>query len=112
MAAKYLAASHDHNGEYYWTDTLYGKPWPTDEIEALWHMIPGDFTIEWVAPTMCFVIKNMETPQRLGRFMMYANQTIPAAHAFDFGLWVRVFQSLLQERDLSIVSPRSLDLKE
>lgn len=91
---------------------LRGKPFPPDDVEALWHMVPGDFSVEYVAATHTFVIKdlaNLKPPPR-GRFMSIVGlRTIPAGRSFDYQVWVDVFKSLCAEAAAATLSAQNID---
>ena len=38
--------------------TLYGEPFPSEELQALWHMWPDRITIHWVPGLSQFVVYN------------------------------------------------------
>lgn len=88
---------------------LYDRTFPPDDVEALWHMVPGDFTIEWVTATSTFVIKSSHEWDRTG---VNGVQTIHAKDSFDFERWMAAFRALMPRESGDIMSPRSLDLKE
>lgn len=88
---------------------VYGQRFPSEEVEALWHMVPGHFSVEWVTATSEFVIKDIVRYQWKHRSTPVGIRTIKATECFDYDLWVKTFQDLWNEGHPDIVAAQNID---
>lgn len=93
--------------------TLYGKRFPTDDIQALWHMVPGEFSVEFSTGTHEFVIKDLNrlSPGRHRFESPTGMRLIPANKSFEYNRWLEAFQDLCKEAREGIMSGQDIDPK-
>lgn len=76
-------------------DTLYGKRFPSEEIQALWNMITEDIKVEWVA-TGVFVLTRLRVDipgGHIGTIQPIAMISADAGH--DYECWACAIQKLI-----------------
>lgn len=73
--------------------TVFGEPFPTPEIQALWNMIEVDIAVLWIRATNTFILQRLDAPRRFGRTS--TEPCIAAAHAGYYDDWVAAIEKLL-----------------
>lgn len=79
-----------HNDEFNPAATLYGKPFPPDDIQALWHMWPSVLTLRWYRGLGWFELVDHEFGVR---------RNITPEQAMDYDCWVTNLNTLERERE-------------
>lgn len=76
------------------TPTLWGKPWPSDELKALFNMVPDKcLTIDWVRGLGYFTVRRSNAP---GYY-----ETVLATDGFSYERWAQVLALGLQFKHVS-----------
>lgn len=78
------------------TCTLWGQPFPPDNIQALWNMITDDITVHWSQGTETFFLQRADTPRTFGQTAL--EPMINVANALNYDAWLRAIQVLLAPR--------------
>lgn len=78
------------------TTTLWGTPFPPDDIQALWNMITDDITVHWSQGTSTFFLQRADAPRRFGRTAL--EPMIHVGNALDYDQWLQAIQVLLAPR--------------
>lgn len=70
-------------------DMLWGQPFPPDDIQALWHMVPGNYVIYWFRKRRDFVVTyTFEVTCTSG------HAHISSEDALVYEKWVELFEQL------------------
>lgn len=76
--------------------TLWGEPFPPDDIQALWNMITDDIIVQWSQGTATFFLQRADAPRRFGRTAL--EPMIIVARALEYDAWLQAIQVLLEAR--------------
>lgn len=76
------------------TVTLFGKPFPPDDVKAYWSLVPETITVEWSAAFSMFFVKKLyvadrDPPEHMVRAQIMATD----AHRLD--VWMSVISRLV-----------------
>lgn len=77
-------------------DTLYGEPFPSEEVEAFWHMVPDTVVVNWVTGLGLFVIELL-IPDAItfaGDTQYYRRGQIKAEDANKLSVWMETLNKL------------------
>lgn len=64
--------------------TLFGRPWPSEELQALWGLVPGSYYIGWNAFKGCFHVESGHDQSRI----------ITAGQGHDLTAWQELFREM------------------
>lgn len=91
---------------------ISGKTFPPDDVKALWHMVPGEYTVEFVPATSMFLIRNIGVPVEVspwGNPTPDGTALIHAKVCFEFEVWVKAFQDLYNKGEATTLSRQNID---
>lgn len=78
--------AYDSGAAVHHFTSLHGRPFPTEEIEALWALVPGDWIVDYVPRP----VEQFSIQQRAG----YGWAQLSVQDAFELSHWQRVFADL------------------
>lgn len=73
--------------------SLLGKPFPNEEVEALWSMMPGQWYVEWYHNRMEFGLRRRAFAE-IGDHS-FLEPLIKAVDADDVDIWRQAFAALV-----------------
>lgn len=90
--------------------TLFGKPFPSEEIQAYWHMVPDWYVVRWWAGLSIFTVYRMVDPYSLREHGHTIERRVMATEASKLETWMRVITELHREwhQVAAILSPEEI----
>lgn len=73
-------------------DTLFGKPFPPDDVKAYWSLVPESIEVEWLTALGVFFVTRMRPVNE--EYQPTVRQQIMASDAHKLAVWMKVISEL------------------
>lgn len=76
------------------TTTLFGKPFPPDDVKAYWSLVPEDIEVEWAKGLGIFFVSKSWLPEDPFESQPAIRKQVMAGDACKLAVWMQVISEL------------------